>query len=266
METNLPYESWYTALFQRRSRRIYSSKIPTADKIYRLRKACDIFHPFPEARTVLIENPAENIFRGFIGSYGQIKNVPYCVAFVGDMRSPHVQEAVGYTGEGIILEATSLALNTCWVAGFFYPEKAAKQIKIKNHEKVLAVTPIGIATDQYTFQEKTISVFGRLHKRKPLSKLHRGTIRKEWMKNAILAARLAPSARNRQPWRFILHKNAIIISVGKSKNESKISKRLDCGIAMLHVELGALSRGIKGNWEFLSPPDVAKFTVKKGDV
>jgi hypothetical protein len=31
------------------------------------------------------------------------------------MKSAHVQEYVGYTGQGLILEATALGLDTCWV-------------------------------------------------------------------------------------------------------------------------------------------------------
>ena len=42
-----------------------------------------------------------------------------------------------------------------------------------------------------------------------------------------------------------------------------ISKRLDCGIAMLHFELGALHAGAQGAWEPVAPPagatDIARW-------
>ena len=38
-------------------------------------------------------------------------------------------------------------------------------------------------------------------------------------------------------------------------------KRLDCGIAMLHIEVAALNCGVKGKWELLASPQVARFTV-----
>ena len=38
-------------------------------------------------------------------------------------------------------------------------------------------------------------------------------------------------------------------------------KRLDCGIAMLHLEVGALSHGIKGRWCYLDRPDIAIYQV-----
>jgi len=41
-----------------------------------------------------------------------------------------------------------------------------------------------------------------------------------------------------------------------------VAKRLDCGIAMQHIELGALSQGIHGRWELLKKPQVARFVVE----
>ena len=40
-----------------------------------------------------------------------------------------------------------------------------------------------------------------------------------------------------------------------------IPERLDCGIAMLHLKLGALAAGVTGAWESLLPPRVARFIL-----
>jgi len=40
-----------------------------------------------------------------------------------------------------------------------------------------------------------------------------------------------------------------------------VSKQLDCGIAMLHIEVAALNCGIRGNWQFLKAPQVARFSA-----
>ncbi|KKL04715.1 hypothetical protein LCGC14_2613280, partial [marine sediment metagenome] len=53
------------------------------------------------------------------------------------MDSASVQEEVGYTGEGVILEATALGLNTCWVGGFFKSKSVASLVEIKSNERVL---------------------------------------------------------------------------------------------------------------------------------
>ena len=254
----LPVETWYKAIFFRRSRRKYKLETLPEDKLGRLSSVCQNFRPFPEARAVLVSGAGDKVFRGFIGSYGKIENAPWYIAFIGDMDSSRVQEAVGYTGQGIILEATSLGLGTCWVGGYFYPEAVAHQISIEKNERVLAVTPFGYPEDTISFQEKLMTVFGYMHKRKRMQKLVTGTPKQDWMKTALEAARLAPSAVNRQPWKFILGDNSISIHVDKGRDTYKIARRLDCGIAMLHLELGARHAGIKGEWLF--PPDcVASF-------
>jgi hypothetical protein len=73
---------------------------------------------------------------------------------------------------------------------------------------------------------------------------------------------LAPSAMNRQPWGFGIEKNSITVSVKDHGPEFNVARRLDCGIAMLHLELGALNKGVRGHWELLKQPQVAKFTVE----
>jgi hypothetical protein len=67
---------------------------------------------------------------------------------------------------------------------------------------------------------------------------------------------------NRQPWRFQVDKNSITVSADSALNPTMVvSKRLDCGIAMLHIEIGALTSGVKGGWELLKSPQVARFAV-----
>ena len=249
----IPVETWYEAIFLRRSRRKYKPDTLPEDKLGHLSSVCQNFRPFPEARVVLVNEEGGRVYRGFVGSYGKIENAPGYIAFIGDMDSSRVQEAVGYTGQGIVLEATSLGLGTCWVGGYFYPDTVARQIVVDKNERVLAVTPFGYPRDTISFQEKLMTGFGYMHRRKRLKEMVTGTPRQDWMKTALEAARLAPSAVNRQPWRFSLGENSISIDVDKSRDTYKIARRLDCGIAMLHLELGARYSGIIGRWTF--PPD-----------
>jgi hypothetical protein len=83
----------------------------------------------------------------------------------------------------------------------------------------------------------------------------------EWARASLEAARLAPSAVNRQPWGFNVEDDGITVFVRTSGPEFNISKRLDCGIAMLHIEVAALSSGVKGNWKLLEAPGVGRFTA-----
>ncbi len=251
--SNVPkVETWYPAVFARRSRRSYKTKSPSAESLKRLDSTCRAFVPFPEARAVLIQEGSDAVFRGIVGRYGKIDNAPSYVAFIGDLASPRVQEAVGYTGEGIVLEATALELGTCWVGGYFDPEAVAQQITLDGRERVLAVTPVGLVPETFTFQERIMSGFGGMHRRKPLKQLLTGMPTEDWMSTALEAARAAPSAVNRQPWRFDVSEKAVSIGLAASRDTYRISRRLDCGIAMLHLELGARHEGASVDWSY--PP------------
>lgn len=257
---------WYSAIEKRRSRRQFEIARPVSpDLLSQLKSVCTGFRPFPNARAELVTESSGKIFKGVIGAFGKVKDAPAFIAFIGNMASPHVQEEVGYTGEGIILEATALGLDTCWVAGFFRPDLAAALVGTAANERVLAVTPIGYASKNESLEEKVLTGFGRNHRRRPLASLTSGLPEKqwpEWVRMSLEAARLAPSAVNRQPWGFHVEPDGITVSVRTPGPEFNVSKRLDCGIAMLHIEVAAMTYGFHGEWDFLQAPQVARFTVQ----
>jgi nitroreductase len=262
----LPSSKWYPAIQARRSRRKYEANSITASQLRQIKSICASFRPFEDARAVFLTQSPEDIFRGAIGAYGKIRGAPGFIAFIGDEESDTVHEHVGYTGEGIILELEAIGLNSCWVGGTFRPKIVEQLFELGETEKVLAVTPVGKAPKKLSLEERLMAGFGITHKRKPLSKLTIGLPPAQWptwMMAALEAARLAPSSVNRQPWRFHVERDSIAVATDTSNldMEAVTSKRLCCGIAMLHVEVAALHHGVKGEWESFSPPLVAKFTV-----
>lgn len=260
---DIPFQRWHEALITRRSRRLYNAEPVSRDVVQKLETMCESFRPFDSARAVLTEC-TEKVFKGIIGAYGRIRGAPLFVAFIGDTRDPHVQEMVGYTGEGIVLEATSLGLGTCWVGKSFDQKIASHFLSMNEHERVLAVSPVGYAAREASFEERLLTGFGQTHKRKPIEELASGIPQAEWpawVRTSLDAARVAPSAVNRQPWRFQVETDGITISVDDMKDSYGISKRLDCGIAMLHIEIASRLCGVTGTWKFLNPPGVARFTI-----
>ena len=83
----------------------------------------------------------------------------------------------------------------------------------------------------------------------------------EWIITALKAARLAPSAVNRQPWRFRIGEKAVTIELDSQEKNENRAKNIDCGIAMLHLEVGALKAGVSGVWQYLGGEKVARFLV-----
>ena len=261
----IPASRWYPAIARRRSKRRYESRPLGTDTLTQLQTVLREFKPFPETRSVLVSHSPEDVFKGAIGSYGKVKGAPGFVAFIGNTEDPHIHEKIGYLGEGIILEATALQLGTCWVGGMFRREVAGRLIQIQRNEKFFAVTPIGYPREGDSLGEKMMKRFVKSHLRKPLNELAKGMEEAKWpfwIKDALEAARVSPSAVNRQPWRFSIGPDAITLSVDDLKDTFHISKRLDCGIAMMHLEVAALIHGKHGWWELLGPPAVARFRVE----
>ena len=256
----IPAESWYKAISLRHSQRKYSGEVPDESVTSSIENVCAEFTPFPSVRSVVVREPANDVFKGAVGQYFfKVTKAPYYIAFIGDMTETNVQACAGYTGEGVILEATALGLNTCWVGGFYKREAVLKQIDLKDDEKLMAITPFG-----YSEEEKDrVGNSTKKYRRKDLNKL---ILSKEenignWIDSTLEGARLAPSAANRQPWRFAICNDSITVSSSSKREGISVSRRLDCGIAMLHLELGALVNGLKGSWEFLDYPEVARYTI-----
>lgn len=257
----IPVESWYPAIFVRRSRRSFIDRLPEEEKLERLEKVCREFRPFAGVRAEFLRNSPEKVFKGIVGGYGKITGAPYYVAFIGSSGAPNVEEGIGYTGEGVILEAKALGLGTCWVSGFFRPEAVKEHIALADNERVYAVTPIGYTEKGFSVKEKIYEGAARSLKKKPLEEIVEGAAPVPWQAKAIEAGRIAPSASNRQPWRFVVGDKFITVRVNNPKDSDKYPKRLDCGIAMLHIELGAMAEGKKGKWEMLLAPNVGRFEI-----
>jgi len=257
---------WYGAIGRRRSRRRYDPARAIPDELMsRFRSVCAGFTPFAGARAEILPVPAASVFWGIAGSYGKIKGATVVIAFIGETGGPNYQAEVGYTGEGVILEATALGLDTCWVGGFFRPGLVRQMLRLRKNERVLAVTPVGFAGEKLSAEETVMTGFGLKDRRKPLDSMATGQNSREWaewVRISLEAARLAPSAMNRQPWGFHVEPDGVTISVRTGEPQLTVSKRLDCGIAMLHLEVAALNCGVEGSWEWLNPPGVAGFNIR----
>jgi len=255
--------SWYQAVLIRKSHRSFHARRPEEDKIVRLEKLCAEFRPFPGARAVLVRTPPDKVFKGFIGGYGRITGASYYMAFIGAQSTPDIEAAVGYTGEGLVLEAAVLGLGTCWVSGFFRPAVVRAHLDLATDERVFAVTPVGYAERQSTIKDRIYRRLAGSAKRKTMDETVEGTLAEAWQEKAVETALLAPSAVNRQPWRFAARPGSLTVRTDEAKDIGRYPKRLDCGIAMLHIEIGAREAGVAGRWTFLPAPDVARFEAAK---
>jgi len=247
---DLPVGRWLDAVSVRRSRRAYDGVALDRSTLDVLRFVCEGLRPWVDARAEIIAEPEVDVFRGLLGSYGKIHGAPSVLVFVASVPGdgPALRH-LGYVGEGVILEATALELGTCWVSGFFDPAKARKLVELAPGERVVAVSPLGHPADQHTGTERVMEGVASSHNRKPLDEIAPGHDQwPAWAQKAATAARLAPSATNRQPWRFSYDGRDLLLCRNSKRDLPRTSKWLDLGIASLHVELAALSEGVRGSW------------------
>ena len=280
---DMPLTEWAAAIVVRHSARTYTGRAVDPALLDRLEYFCGCLPAAEVARVALVRDAPDSVFTGFVGSYGRVLGAPSVLLMIGMEADPAVQESLGYLGEAVILEATSLGLGTCWVAGFFDRPLAATLVALAPGERVLAISPVGDAQPRPRGGERVFRRFVGAHKRKAADETASGfdaELWPAWAAEGVRLARVAPSAINRQPWRFELEaapaesatvakrpstaaesSGAMIVSTVAKGGEWKVSRRLDCGIAMLHFEVGARLLGAPGRWEILDAPDVARYRV-----
>ena len=224
---------WHEAAKTRFSVRKYI-RDPSERDLDALKAAAELLR----ARGVRIEIlSSEDVFRPMFLWYGKIKGVKTFAALIHDQSA--MPESIGYIGEAFILECTALGLGTCWLGGTFSRSKALELVSLGANEKLSCIIPIGVPDEPYAERG-----------RKSVEKLTGLSMDEfealpDWQKHAITCARRAPSAVNRQPWKFLVDENSINV---KNISYNYGYGRLDCGIAMLHIELGAAHAGVYGEW------------------
>jgi nitroreductase len=246
---------WFAAISERTSRRAYASP-PSETDLAELAAVATAFTPFEDARAILVPLAPPNLFSGIIGSYGRVSGPCAAIVFLVGPASPAADTHLGYTGEALVLEAQARGLGTCWMSGTFSRAVARTLPGVRSDEAVRAVSPLGVPLEDYTGVERLVYGKGRPRSRKPLDAIAPGVGSwPEWAAAGVRAAQVAPSAVNRQPWLFRYDDDSIVVATRGGVGTA----RLDCGIAMLHFELGARSEGSDGAWEPLPGDDVARW-------
>jgi nitroreductase len=271
----LPAAEWAAAVVARHSTRTFTGSAIDPGQLDRLERFALGLPGIDTARVVVVRDVPSGVFTGFIGGYGRVIGAPSALVMVGSPADPSFQESVGYLGEAVILEATSLGLDTCWIAGFFDRELAETIVELQPGEKVLAVSPLGYGQPRTRASERFLKRMVGAHKRRPIEEIAPGFDEERWpawAAEGVRLARVAPSAVNRQPWSIQLLTEedpltrppeaiGVLISAVDRGAEGSISRRLDCGIAMLHFEVGARLMGGPGAWDVLAAPGVARYTI-----
>jgi len=207
---------------------------------------------YPRVELVSGAERTQRIISHVIGSYGLVLTPPHLLIGVLPTESELARLDLGYVLEQVVLEATRLRLGTCWITGTYDAQSAGDAVGLAQEEVAAAVIALGIPSGRGWGRIHTGAI-RRLaggHKRKPLKEIvFAGRWGKPWQPEGADAtlvsmleyARLAPSAVNRQPWRFIVRPGDVALAMVHPKP-------IDAGIVMAHVALAAEALGHNGRW------------------
>lgn len=173
-------------------------------------------------------------FRSLSKSYGMLTGVRNYLVFAGPAGDPDLQEKCGYYGELVVLTAAAMGLGTCWVGGTF--DKKACLCHLEQGEELVCVAAIGFAPEDRSGRERLIRRVAR-RSSKSVAELASGLSHApSWFMSGMAAVQQAPSAMNRQGYRFVKKRDN---SVTAHLTESSAFSLVDLGIAKLHFEIGA---------------------------
>lgn len=201
-----------------------------------------------------------------LGTYGVIKGASTFLGIsIPDTKMAPV--AAGYEFENLILYATNLGLGTVWLAATFNRDGFASAMNIPKDELFPAISPVGYPAAKHSLTETLMRSTMKSSSRKDWGSLFYQedfhTPLTEPMAGAyaqpLEMVRLAPSAKNAQPWRVRKDGNTYHFYAnykqGLSKGEEVI-KRVDIGIALSHFHQTALEQGLSGTFETVSQENV----------
>jgi len=247
---DIPVKRWYEAVQTRYSQQKFMTKDIKAFTLKSLEKKIkELNEIYPEVRVEIFKKSIKDILPALKGKYGNFTDSPAFMAFVINENGENCWTKMGYIGEAAVLEATALGLGSCWIGARYIPERSRLKLNLKRGERLVAVSPIGYSSENYNLTRHFISKLFPHRDRKNIRELCPDGYDIDWpgwVKNAIQLGSYAPSRLNRQPWRFYYGEGRLIVD---SHGEPTAYKRLECGIALLHVEIGALDGGVTGRIE-----------------
>ncbi len=156
---------------------------------------------------------------------------PYYLVFYSDEKEGYLTNA-GYILEFVFLYMTGKGLGTCYLGNTRLPQSGSQDSGLKQVVAVAFGYPKGLL-----YRDPSTA------KRLPLKELcvFKEEV-SESVKNILKAARLAPSAMNTQPWRFIVYHDKIYVFCCREFLPSSpfVSMReMSIGIMLSHMTIAA---------------------------
>ncbi len=165
-------------------------------------------------------------FDSLLAHYGKFSGVVNYLVLAGP-DTPGLDEACGYWGEMLVLEAQARGMRSCWVGGTFSKRKT--KYTLAKGERLSLIVSLGYGTTD-----------GRPHPVKntaqDVANVPAGYVAPDWFDAGVEEALLAPTAMHQQKFRFELCADEEHV---RATTAGGPFTKVDLGIAKCHFELGS---------------------------
>ena len=189
-------------------------------------------------RTFAVYDIADDLFESL--GYTKLSAVPAFLAIYVD-KSKHADVKAGFYGEAMCLKLTDMGIKTCWVSGSIKRKSVGRYIKVPTGMRFLTSIAFGYSED------KTREAITKRRNRKPMEKIFDGELTENGLKEVMACVLNAPSAINRQPWRYSIKNGQLIVKKPLIPG-GPYPEALDIGISMLHASCAAKGIDQNGVW------------------
>lgn len=168
----------------------------------------------------------------------------------------HMEEAVGYSLEMLVLYAQSLGIGTVWIGGTMDRAAFERAMELSEDERMPCVSPLGYPAKKMSVKEGLMRKAVKADSRLPFETLFfDGTFdvsltgeKAGCLDEVLEMVRWAPSAVNKQPWRIVIDRSAAHFYLKKNKGFISDAvgdmQKIDLGIALCHFALVAEKKGL----------------------
>ncbi len=194
---------------------------------------------------------------GIAGYKGHMIDAPSYIVLLSDVADHYIENA-GFVGQELILKATEIGVDSCWVT--FEDSKAVKEkLNIVSDKEVVAVIALGFEQNKGKVGKATLNPAYRLGLDEfvYLNTWGNGadntTLEERGILDAFAFARFAPSAWNKQPWRFLIDGGSVILAVKKDEEIYSYEEKIAAGVIMLFFQAIVDSTLFNLNWHLEKP-------------
>lgn len=201
----------------------------------------------------------KEIYNQLDGIAGYQKNMieaPHYLVIMSE-KNKHAIENAGYIGESLVLKALSLGVDTCWIT---IPESEVvkEAIHLVDEKEIYGL--IGMGFEDETKRISNAPKVGGNYSKSKLSindsfvssrlAVEDIIFLEKWGQNAdynyiensgllepFYYARLAPSALNSQPWKYIIDSGILVLCMKIDEDVNMYDSLITTGIQMLYFEL-----------------------------